>query len=209
MTSGSGMRKCVCAGVHRVVRTVSLSMFITEYWISFLLVLTLFAAVLELWMLPVAWKSYFESTFGIQGKARFQDTTVTELDNIVWIAFYGCSYFRPSWGVSCTGLEKDAEQIRNYILQSLENCVVVHTGAQFSSSVRHPQIVDFKFMYGFIVVPRAVLHWDLRFVFLFILDWIYECIVRCGRARVGVSEAQGGIQGGKSPSGEGFEGTFS
>ena len=50
-------------------------------------------------------------------------------------------------------MEKDAEKVGNQTLQNLENCVPVYTGAQFSFSPRHPQIVDFEFLFGFIGVP--------------------------------------------------------
>ena len=57
-----------------------------------------------------------------------------------------------------TGLEKDAEKVRNETLQNLENGVPVRTGAQFSLSPRHPQIVDFEIIYSFIGDPLATLH---------------------------------------------------
>ena len=57
-----------------------------------------------------------------------------------------------------TGLEKDAEKVRNETLQNLENCVPVYTGAQFSFSPRHLQIVDFEFIYSFIGGPLATLY---------------------------------------------------
>ena len=63
-----------------------------------------------------------------------------------------------SWGVSGTGLEKDAEKVRNETFRNLENRVLVFTGAQFSFSPRHPQIVDFEFTYGFIGGPLATLY---------------------------------------------------
>ena len=63
-----------------------------------------------------------------------------------------------SWGVSGTGLEKDAEKVRNETLQNLENCVPVYTGAQFSFSPRHPQIVDFELLFGFIGDPLATIY---------------------------------------------------
>ena len=60
--------------------------------------------------------------------------------------------------VSGTGLEKDAKRVRNETLQNLENAVHVYTGAQFSLSPRHPQIVDFEFIFGFIGSPLAILY---------------------------------------------------
>ena len=66
--------------------------------------------------------------------------------------------FWASWGVSGTGLTKNAEKVRNETLQNLENCVPVYTGAQFSLSPRHPQIVDFELIYGFIGGPLATLY---------------------------------------------------
>ena len=63
-----------------------------------------------------------------------------------------------SWRVSGTGLEKDAEKVRNEALQNLENCVPVYTGAQFSFSPRHPQIVDFELLVGFIGGPLATIY---------------------------------------------------
>ena len=78
-------------------------------------------------------------------------------------------------GVPGTGLEKDAENVRNETLQNLENCVPVYTGAQFSFSPRHPQIVDFELIYAFIGDPLANLYSDFRCFFLmYFLDWIYE-----------------------------------
>ena len=53
------------------------------------------------------------------------------------------AYFGVSWGVSGTGLEKDAEKVRNESLRSLENCVPVYTGAQFSFPPRRPEMVQF------------------------------------------------------------------
>ena len=91
-------------------------------------------------------------------KGRFQDTTGTNYYTILGVIFHSCSYFWGSWGVSGTGLEKDAEKVRNQTLQNLENCVPVYTGAQFSLSPRHPQIVDFELIFGFIWSPLATLY---------------------------------------------------
>ena len=75
------------------------------------------------------------------------------------VDFYSFSYFGVSGGVSGTGLEKDAEKVRNETLQNLENCVPVYTGAQFSFSPRHLrwrlQVVDLELMFGFIWSPLA------------------------------------------------------
>ena len=76
-------------------------------------------------------------------KGRFQDTTGTNSYTILGVVFHSFSYFGVSWGVPGTGLEKDAEKVRNQTLQNLENCVPVYTGAQFSFSPRHLEIVDF------------------------------------------------------------------
>ena len=61
-----------------------------------------------------------------------------------------------SWGVSGTGLEKDAEKVRNETLKNLKKGVAVYTGTQFSLSPRHPPIVDFELLYGFIGDPLAI-----------------------------------------------------
>ena len=74
------------------------------------------------------------------------------------VDFYSFSYFGVSGGVSGTGLEKDAEKVRNQTLQNFENCVPVYTGAQFSFSPRHLQIVDFELIVGFIWSPLATLY---------------------------------------------------
>ena len=86
-------------------------------------------------------------------KGRFQDSTGKNYDTIPGVFFSYLFVFWASWGVSGTGLTKNAEKVRNETLQNLENGVPVYTGAQFSLSPRHPQIVDFEFIYGFI--------WDL------------------------------------------------
>ena len=57
--------------------------------------------------------------------------------------FSSFSYFGVSWGVSGTGLEKHAENVRNQILQNTENCVPVYTGAHFSFPPCHPEIAQF------------------------------------------------------------------
>ena len=87
------------------------------------------------------------------------------MDTVLGVDFYSFSYFGVSGGVSGTGLEKDAEKVRNETLQNLENGVPVHTGAQFSFSPRHPQIVDFEVIYGFIGGPLATIYWDFRCFF--------------------------------------------
>ena len=74
------------------------------------------------------------------------------------VDFYSFSYFGVSGGVSGTGLEKDAEKVRNETLQNLENCVPVYTGAQFSFSPRHPQIVDFELVVCLIWSPLATIY---------------------------------------------------
>ena len=89
-------------------------------------------------------------------EGRFQDTTGREKNTILELAFCSFSYFGVSWGVPGTGLEKDAEKVRNQTLQNLENGVP--TGAQFSPSPRHPKIVDFEFLFGFIWSPLATLY---------------------------------------------------
>ena len=76
-------------------------------------------------------------------KGRFQDTTGTNSYTILGVVFLSFSYLGVSWGVSGTGLEKDAEQVRNQTLPNLENGVPVYTGAQFSFSPRHPEMVQF------------------------------------------------------------------
>ena len=91
-------------------------------------------------------------------KGRFQDSTGTNSDTLLGVVFHSFSYFGVSWGVPGTGLEKDAEKVRNETLQNLENCAPVYTAAQFSLSPRHPQIVDFDCMYGFIGDPLAILY---------------------------------------------------
>ena len=91
-------------------------------------------------------------------KGRFQDSTGTNSDTILGFIFHRFSYFGVSGGVSGTGLEKDAEKVRNQTLQNFENCVPVYTGAQFSFSPRHLQIVDFEFICGFIWSPLATLY---------------------------------------------------
>ena len=91
-------------------------------------------------------------------KGRFQDSTGTNYDTILGVVFHSFSYFWVSGGVSGTGLEKDAEKVRNETRQNLENCVPVYTGAQFSFSPRHLQIVDFELIYGFIWSPLASLY---------------------------------------------------
>ena len=91
-------------------------------------------------------------------EGRFQDSAVTKKDITSGVHFYSFSYLGSSWGVSGTGLEKDAEKVRNQTLQNLENCVPVYTGAQFSFPPRHPQIVDFELLFGFIGDPLATLH---------------------------------------------------
>ena len=91
-------------------------------------------------------------------KGRFQDTTGTNYYTILGVVFHSFSYFGVSWGVSGTGLEKDAEKVRNETLQNLENGVPVYTGAQFSFSPRHLQIVDFELIFGFIWSPLATLY---------------------------------------------------
>ena len=76
-------------------------------------------------------------------KGRFQDTTGTTRDTLSGFVFYSFSYFGVSWGVSGTGLEEDAEKVRNQTFPNLENGVPVYTGAQFSFSQRHPKMVQF------------------------------------------------------------------
>ena len=89
----------------------------------------------------------------------FQDTTGTIRESILEVIYrIFFSYLGVSRKVSGTGLEKDAGKVRKYILPNLENDVPVHTGAQFSSSPRHPQIIDVELMCGFIVGPLAVLY---------------------------------------------------
>ena len=85
-------------------------------------------------------------------KGRFQDTTGTNYYTILGVVFHSFSYFGVSWGIPGTGLEKDAEKVRNQTLQNIENGVPVSTGAQFSFSPRHLQIVDFESIFGFILV---------------------------------------------------------
>ena len=80
------------------------------------------------------------------------------MDTILGVDFYSFWYFWVSGGVSGTGLEKDAEKVRNQTLQNLENCVSVYTGAQFSFSPRHPQVVDFEVIFGFTWSPLAPLY---------------------------------------------------
>ena len=99
-------------------------------------------------------------------KGRFQDTTGTKYDTLWGALFSSFSYFGLSLGGSGTGLEKDAEKVRNQILRNLENGVPVYSGAQFSFSPRHPEMVQFYFICGFIVGSLAVFYGGFR-CFLF------------------------------------------
>ena len=113
--------------------------------------------------------------------------------------------------VSGTGLEKDAEKVRNETLQNLENCVPVYTGAQFSFSACHLQIVDFEYICWLHL--ESPCHPFLRFpVFsfrcFFWTGFMSEyCYSTDTRERFG--EPRGEFLRGETPPGEGFEGTFS
>ena len=76
-------------------------------------------------------------------KGRFQDTTGTKYDTLWGALFSSFSYFGVSFRGSGTGWEKDAEKVRNQTPQNLEKGVPVYTGAQFSFSPRHPEMLQF------------------------------------------------------------------
>ena len=109
-------------------------------------------------------------------KGRFQDTTGTNSYTILGVIFHSCSYFWGSWGVSGTGLEKDAEKVRNETLQNVENGVPVFDGSTVFIFAAPPR--------SSAVLVDLWLHWEsfgdalLRFTVFccgcFFLDRIYE-----------------------------------
>ena len=98
------------------------------------------------------------------------------------VVFSSFSYFWVSLGGSGTGLEKHAEKVRNQTFQNLENGVPVYTGAQFSFSPRHPEMVQFYFICGFIVGSLAVFYGDFRCFFVRVFPgpdlWVHSEIGR-------------------------------